>query len=300
MSVLEKCERIGAELRKTKEGHVAIENFAKITKNPQDLPTDFFSVVNRHYTLHFYSIQNAILLFEANRDNEMVGFLAQNILSVKGIRELGESNIPIGKFVEELGLLAFSNSVKYQLPADITATPELIRLSNALTVECQRINLVQQFGKEFYTDTKFQEAVNRFDVLKSSEPVIPLSKEDRNILKALKKEFPNTKVEMIYSLFSTITYIKCMIFDSFYENIYEVYEADNVIAFKEKTLNNRKFMKLVMHPTIKTMNPNTGWILKLHCNDNSVRYAQIFYKSMNFSQNECKITVHAIAHDYLL
>lgn len=300
MSILEKCEKIGIELRRTKEGRLTTEHLNKVNENPQELTVELFKLINHHYVkIHFFSVSHAIDVLKGNTENRILGELVKRILGIDGLEQFGKANIPIGKFVDKLSIMSFNNSVKYQLPTEITATPELIRLSNSLTVECQRLNLVQKFLREYFTDPRFSEAVKRFDELKGMEPILPYSKEDRKVLKALKNEYLETKIDLIYSFVSTLTYIKCMIFDSFYDNIFEVYETKDVLTLKEKTLNGCRFVQIVMNPNDKTFGANTGWILKLHSTDNTIVYGQIFSKQMKFSQNKCIITVKALVHDIL-
>lgn len=86
------------------------------------------------------------------------------------------SNIPIGKFVEEISKVAFGNEVKYELPKDVSFTPELVRLSNSLTVECLRTNILQRFLAEYHTKPEFIAAIQRFDELRGAQPIVPYSR----------------------------------------------------------------------------------------------------------------------------
>lgn len=300
MSILEKCERIGIELRRTPEGKRIMDMLSLMKQCPAELTSEFFKLINHQYVkIHFFAVQHAIDILEGNVDNEILGSLVKNILAIENIKEFGQANIPIGQFVEKLGNMSFSISVKYQLPTEITVTPELVRLSNSLTVECQRINLVQPFVKEHHTNPLFLEATKRFDELSGGQPILPFSKEDRAILKTIKKEYLETKVDLFYSLISTITYIKCMIFDSFYNNVFAVSESEDVISRKEKAMAECKLVKLVMYPTKKTLGANTGWILKLTNNDGSTSYAQIFNKQIKWTQAETSVTIKALIHNNL-
>jgi len=300
VGILEKCEKIGIALRATNEGQNVLNCLDSINKSPQEQTVEFFKLINTHYTkVHFYSVQNAIDILKANVNNSILGALVKNILSIDDIYNFAELNLPLGHFVEKLSALSFDSTVKYQLPTDIGVTPELIRLSNALTVECQRINLIQQFHIEYQTNPQFLEAVKRFDNLRGTKPIVPFSRDDRQIVKSLKKEYPDTRVELLHSLFSILTYIKCAIFDSFYDNVVEIHELDDVVFRKEKRLNGCNVIKLVTNPTIKTLNPNNGWLLKLHNSDNHVMYAQIFHKKIQFSQTEFTITIEGLIHDCL-
>jgi hypothetical protein len=301
MSILEKCEKIGIELRKTQEGKSVLQALSTIQESPEELTVELFKLINKYYVqMHFFAIKNSIAVFENNTDNPIIGNLVKRILSINGLAEFGEINLPLGHFVEKLSVMSFNNSVKYQLPDEISITPELVRLSNALTVECQRINLVQEIIKEYHTNPEFLEATKRFDELRGREPIIPLSKQDRRNLKLLKMEYPNsTSPNLIYSLMCILTYIKSMMYDSFYDNIFEVFEAEDVILRKEKQLDRCTFIKLLMTPNKNSFGPNTGWILKLHNKDNTTSYAQIFSKTMTFEKNECTISIKALIYQQL-
>lgn len=298
MGILEKCEKIGIELRRTLEGEKVINLLSLIKTNPQELTLEFFKLINYQYVrIHFFAVQYAIDILENNVENQLLGELVKSILAIDDIKEFGQANIPIGQFVEKLAIISFNNSVKYELPTEITVTPGLVRLSNSLTVECQRTNLVQRFAKEYYTDPLFPKAIKRFDELREAMPILPFSKEDRIILKTIKKEYPNTKVDLFYLLISVITYIKCMIFDSFYDRIYEVSEPNDVLFRKEKALGKHKLIKLTLHPNKKILDANTGWILKLTNNDGSISYAQIIKKQIKWTQTETNITIKALIYN---
>lgn len=301
MSILEKSEKIGVELRNTREGKVAIEQFNQVSKSPQELTVEFFKLINHYYIqMHFYSIPQAVLMLEGNTDNPILGDLVKSILAIENLKAFGEANVPIGKFVDDISKLAFSNSVKYQLPKYIEFTPELVRLANSLTVECLRTSLFQQFMKEYYIKPCFMEAVKRFDELRGVKPIIPYSKEDRKCLSILRKEYDGIcSVDLIYSLISLLTYIKSMIFDAFYNNIFEIYENDEVISRRQKRLDHCTFVKLIIRPSITSFDPSSGWILKLHNTDGSISYAQIIQKTTNFSPNTCITTLKALIHDIL-
>ena len=300
MSILEKCERIGIELRGTPEGKNAIKYFSEIKESPEEFKSEFFNIINKDYIrIHFFAVPSAIDIIKNNVNNDVVGSLMKRLLAIENIREFGQSNIPIGNFVDRLSVMSFSNSVKYELPTDVTATPSLIRLSNALTVECQRINLVQRFIIEYHSNPRFFEAVKRFDELRGVKPILPYSRDDRVMLKMIKKEYPDVNVSLLYSLLCVITYIKCMIYDSFYNNIFELFETDDVVSRNQKALEGCSLIKLVLLPTDRAMSMQKGWILKLNNMDGSISYAQIFNKEMNWTQNETKVTIKALIHEIL-
>ena len=301
MSVLEKSEEIGQELRETWEGIAAINLLNEVSRNPKELTSELFRLINHYYIqIQFYSIPQAIHILEENTDNPKMGNMIKKTLAIKDLKTFGEANIPLGKFVDDISKLAFCNSVRYQLPKHISFTPELVRLSNSLTVECLRTDLLQQFIKEYQTKPRFKEAVKRFDEIRGSKPIIPYSKEDRKCLSILKKEYAGMgSVNLIYSLISLQAYIRCMIFDSFYDSIFEVHEQNEVISRKQKRLDHCTFVKLCIQPSVKMLNPSTGWILKLHNTDASISYAQIFMKRIDFSQGSCTITLKALIQEAL-
>lgn len=300
MSILDKCEKIGIELRRTPEGKRALEYFTAIKGEPEEFKGEFFNLINKDYIrIHFYAVPNAVDIIENNVENKLVGPIMKRLLAIHNIKEFGESNIPIGEFVDRLSVMSFNNSVKYELPSEVTSTPVLIRLTNALTVECQRVNIVQSFIKEYHTNLRFAEAIKRFDELRGEKPILPYSKEDRVILKTIKKEYPDVKVNLLYSLMSVITYIKCMIFDSFYGYIFEVFENEDVISRNQKALDMCSFVRLMLIPNKRTIGAHTGWILKLNNRDGTISYAQIFNKEIKWTQEKTKVTIKALIHDAL-
>lgn len=301
MSILEKCEKIGIELRETKEGKIVLNSLSEIKKNPQELTVELFNLINKDYLqMHFFAVKNAISIFENNTENPMLGMLVKDILSIPRLKDFGEENLPLGYFVEKLSIMSFNNLVKYQLPNEVTVTPELVRLSNALTVECLRINLIQQMIKEYHSNPEFLKATKQFEYLSGGTQIIPLSKQDRYNYKLLKKEYPDSNyADLIYSFYRILTYIKSLIFDSFYDNIFEVYEAEDVVIRKEKQLNQYTYIKLYILPNKKTFGMNTGWILKLHNKNNTISYAQIFSKKIEFDKGGCTISIKALVNNYL-
>lgn len=301
MSILEKCERIGLELRTTPEGKKAIESYSRIKSMTENIGVvELFKLINKNSVkLHFFAVDNAICIFDENRDNSKIKWLVDAVLSIDGLKQFGEYNTHIAMFVQRLDGIAFSNSVHYKLPDEITVTPKLVRLCNSLTVECQRINLLQRFLREYYVDSDFKKAITRFDQLSGAKRIAPFSQEDRTIFKMLKKEFPNSKIDLIHSLITISTYIKCVIFDSFYDNMYEVNE-EAIRLYREFPLTGCKYIQVVLNPSPTTININRGWILKLYNKKNSIRYAQIFSKKLKWSRDgDCSITLKAILHQGL-
>lgn len=299
MSVLEKCEKIGVELRSTPEGEQALKYLRQIENITADeiAKVEFFKLINKYsLKLHFYAVENAIDIFKANDSNSEIKWLVDSVLSIEGLEEFGECNTRLGAFVQGLDHIAFSNSVHYQLPKDITATAKLIRLCNSLTVECQRIDWLPSFLKEYYTDPNFKEAISRFDQLSESKRILPFSRKDRMISKILKKEFPDSKTQLIHHLVRILAYIKCVIFDSFYDNLYEVREED-ICSYREIQLTDCKYIKAVLKPSCRILDSNRGWILKLCSNKMPAKYAQLISKRFEFnSRGSSSVTIKAILY----
>lgn len=147
---------------------------------------------------------------------------------------------------------------------------------------------------------EFIMAIHRFDELRGTKPIVPYSKEDRRILRLLKKEFgEKCEVDLLYSLVSMMSYIKGMIFDAFYDNIFEIYEETDIISRKQKALTNCVYNRLILHPDIRTVGSNAGWIMKLHNLDGGVTYGQIFKKTMHWTKEECMATISALTYNIL-
>lgn len=302
MSILEKSEKIGYELKNTSTGKTAIDLYKKIQQQPQEITVELFKLINRHYTrIHFYSIEHTINVLKANTDNDMIAVIVANILKIVELNEFGKINLTLGNFVEEISKVAFGNEVKYELPKNIGFTPELVRLTNSLTVECLRSNIIQEFLAEYNSKTDYViAAMKRFDALREQKQIVPYSKEDRADLAILKEEFKGKcSVEILYTLVSVLSFIKSMIFDAFYDNVYEVHEKLDVVSKKERKLKKSKYVRFVLKPHFKFIGPNTGWILKLYNIDGSISYGQIFSKNMKFENDTCTTTIKALIHDIL-
>lgn len=300
MSILEKSEKIGIELRNTTEGAKALNLYEQIRSAPQELTVEFFKLVNHHYTrIHFFAIPQAIDIFKDNTDNQHIGELVKRILAIENLGAFGEANIPLGRFTDRFSKLAFSNTVKYQLPEDVHFTPELVRLSNSLTVECLRTNILQKFISEYQTNPELVKAAGRLYELRGSKAVAPYSKEDRRCLATLRKEYQGIcSVDAMHSLMSMLAYINIMIFDAFYGNIFEVSEQD-IVSYRRKKLKQCSFIKAVLGSSVIPVALSSGWIMKIHKVDGSTSYAQIFNKKIEFAQAETSVTITALAHDIL-
>lgn len=300
MGILSKCEAIGLELKQTEQGQLVTKLHKDILQNPPELTVEFFKLINHNYVkIHFFSAQHTIDILKENVAHETLGPLVKKILTIKGLQEFADANMPFGMFVEKLSLAAFVNAVKYELPNDIKVTPTLIRLSNSLTVECQRLNLVQQFIKEFYTNPRFKKAIERFDELSGTIQILPYSREDRKILKILRREYPDTPIDLVHSLICTLSYIKCTIFDAFYGNLFEIYEIEDVLDIKTKPLDRCKLVKLILVPNERTLLSNRGWILKFHNKNGVIEYGQIFNKQIELTHEDGTVTIKALIHDIL-
>jgi len=301
MSILEKSEKIGQELRNTKEGQRAYELRKIILHYPQETTSTFFQLINHDYVqMHFFAVQHALDILKVNLDNEILKPLINRILSINELNDFAKANIPIGNFVEKISKFAFNNKVKYELPNDISFTPELVRLANSLTVECLRTNIFQQFLAEYHTKPDFDDAIKRFDDLKAAKPVVPYSKDDRKTLGILKKEFgEKCDIEILYSLVSIMTYIKSMIFDSFYDCVFEIHEDTDILSRKQKKLNNCIYNRLSLRPDAIDFISKYGWIIKIYNSDGTVSYGQIFKKTSKWTNDKCEVIVCALLYDIL-
>lgn len=296
MGILEKSERIGHELKNTAEGKRALELYNRISQYSQETTYEFFELINKHYLqTHFFSVQQAVDIFRENVDHELIGEVIKKVLCIDEIHDFAAANIPIGDFVDKLGKEAFGNEVKYELPKSVSFTPELVRLTNSLTVECLRTNILQSFLREYHTKAEFATAIKRFDELRGGKPVVPYSKEDRSALFALKEEFGEScKVELLYEIVAVMAYIKSMIFDAFYDNIFEIYEETDVLFQKQRKLRKCIYSKFTLRPGFKVLGSLTGWILKIHNANGGIKYYQITRKTMHCTKNECNVAVYAI------
>lgn len=305
MSILSISEEIGYELKNTKEGKMALQLYERILENDQEqIMSLFFNLINKRYIQdHFYAIPNAVQIFRSNEDNQRLGVIVKKTLENEEIEAFEKSNLCLARFVDDISKTAFDGSVKYQLNDSVSFTPKLVRLSNMLTVDCLRTNILQQFLKDYHNNPGLINVIAHFDELCKKQPIFPYSRDDRACLRALKKEFSETcssqSIENMYSMMSILAFIKSMIFDAFYGNVFDVYEGKEVLNRREKALKNSFFVQLKLIPDARFMCASTGWILKLYNNDGSISYGQIFNKSLHFSQNEERVTIKAIIYSIL-
>lgn len=72
-----------------------------------------------------------------------------------------------------------------------------------------------------------------------------------------------------------------------------------MLDFKIKSQDRCKFVKLILIANKKTMFSSSGWILKPHGKDATIRYGQIFSKQIKFTQASSTVTIKALIHDVL-
>jgi len=297
MGILRTCEKIGAELRETNEGKAILELVKKIRTNPQEITFEFFKLINKYYIeLQFYSVPHTFEVLKYNLGNPLLGDTIKNILKIAEIEELAHQNVPFGKFVENLVISCFNSNVKYETPEGISATPQLIRLSNTLSVDCLKTDIISRISKGYHTDPLFTKLLEEFDKLNTKNCIVPYSKTDRKNLKILKEKYNPDYVELVYMFISTLTYMKAMIFDSFYDNMVEIFENPDIIHKREKSLSNGSLIKISTSLEAFFRNNNKGWILKLHNCDGTISYGQIFHKSFKFKCDDAEdsATIKAI------
>lgn len=290
MSILEKCEKIGLELKKCEQGAKIIGLYQKLIEYDKETMYIYFQLLNQYYVnIHFFAPSQAVDILVDNTDNQYE-FMRENIqklLSIPELHQFAEANLPFAKLVEKLSVMSFNNTVKYSPPTQIIITPETVRLMNSLTVECQRIDLIKNLITAFTTNSEFQKAIPAYDnAIKDHQPFAPYSKQNRKMLMELVQQgYDKRSIYLVNAFNSILTYIKCTIYDSFYSNIFEVFEKDEVITRREKALDSALIIKLKLRQTIAIMRLNSGWILKLHNIDDTVSYGQIFNKTIQLTPN---------------
>ena len=97
MSILEKSEKIGHELKNTIEGQRALELHKIISQYPQETTFEFFELINRYYIqAHFFSVQHALDILKDNVDNEVLGTLVRKLLAINEVHDLLQQIFQLG------------------------------------------------------------------------------------------------------------------------------------------------------------------------------------------------------------
>jgi len=300
MSVFEKCLALGVELRNSAQGKEILALKGTLNENREKLYL-FNSLINKHYiSEHFFAPMYALLQLRGNKDNEHP-FIRKEVAEAEEIPEVeqfADACSLFGKMCNNISALSVGNTVMYSMPDNMVATPEAIRLLNKITVECLQLPLVKRVMQKATTDQNFIEMAQAYEKLAGDKHISPYTKEDRKILKILSKQgFSRDNVIDMYSFLCLLTYIKAMIFDAFFDNVFVVNENSDVISMRKYELTQAQYVVCKLKPAVKSMPANSGWFLKIIHSDGSISFGQLLKKHICINNQDPNLegtTVHAL------
>lgn len=300
MSVFEKCLALGVELRNSDQGKEILALNDSLAKNSEKLSL-FNSLINQHYiSEHFFAPLYALLQLRGNKDNEHP-FIRKEVAETEDIPEVEQfanACSLFGKMCNNISALSVGNTVTYSMPDNMVATPEAIRLLNKITVECLQLPLVKRVIQKVSCDQNFIDMTQAYDNLSRNKCVAPYTQEDRRILRHLSKQgFPRDNIMDMYSFLCLLTYIKAMIYDAFFDNVFVVDESIDVVRMRKYDLIKGQYIICKLKPSAKSMSTGTGWFLKLIHRDGSVSFGQLFNKHICIINENPEFegtTIHAL------
>lgn len=301
MSVFEKCLALGLELRNSQQGQDILSYKAKLDKMKSELYL-FNTLVNKNYiSEHFFAPIYALNQIQGNKANEdpLIQAEIKRIESLVEVEQFAKACIPFGKMCNNISSWSVGNTVMYSMPDNMSASPHAVRLLNTITVECLHLPLVKHVIQKASTDQEFLKMATAFDAHFSNHQLSPYTQSDRNILRKLVLSgFPKECVEEMYSFLCLLTYIKAMIFDAFFDNIFLIDENSDIDKSREYQLTNARYVTYKLKPEF--IISNTGWFLKVIHRDGSVSFGQLLNKHICI-QNQNKalegITIQALLFD---
>lgn len=301
MSIMRSCEFIGEELRKTKEGKQTIELYEKLTNDLHEEDKYlFFQAENKvNWGLHFYVTEAVVSLLKTNAevDNEYLRNQIKRILSNIHINNAIMQMHSMGDFIEKISLSILKKDVQYILPKEISPTPKLVRYIQDLSVECQKVNIIQQlFMKINKNPSDFKSLFENFDILKNTIIGPPYTKKDRQIIKRLSSMGYNKEdIELIYTFDNINRMVKQTIYDSFVDRIFKINQKEQIEEMKQKNVGMLKVAKMKFTSDGFT-NSQNKWIIKLVQEDGNIMFGQIYTKQMKFQNNLWENTANAILY----
>lgn len=295
MSILEKCEQIGKELQNSSAGKDTKNSFSIIKSSLSDHSL-FLQIINQNYvTYHFASPDYALFLLNSNRNNETLKQEIESDLKKEDLlKEYAKNSGVLNSFIDELCNSAFGTQVFYEYSNVIGYTPQLIRLSNSLAVECQRTNIIQQFLSTQDRNTLLKLA-EEYDKSTQNIVLLPFSKQERKLFNELSsKGFNKYLVQTLQRFVDLKTIMKTVMYESFYSKTLEV-DTALVKRIRRITYNNTCLIRISMI----TLDFQNGWIIKL-VNGNSKDYILVNQKTTRFSEGNLYDTITGIVINSLI
>ena len=295
MSILEKCEQIGKELQNSDAGKKTINSLSVIKTYLPDHSL-FLRLINQHYvTYHFATPDYAVFVLNNNRDNEVLKQEIESDLKKESLlKEYAKNSSVLNNFIDELCISAFGTQVFYEYSNVIGYTPQLIRLSNSLAVECQRTNIIQQFLSAPDRNTLF-ELAKEYDKSTQNTVLLPFSKRERQLFNGLlSKGFNKNLVQTLQRFVDLKAIMKTVIYESFYNKTLEV-DISKVKKIRRITYKNACSIRI----TMVTLDFQNGWIIKLIDGD-SQYYILVKQKTTRFCDDNCYDTITGIVINSLI
>lgn len=303
MSLVGICEEIGIELRGTPEGQRVIEKNLIIDATLSEIERSLYRELEQrlYFTQHFFAPKSAELTIKNYpKDGELSGAIKE-MSRIVAIEEYGDASVPLGEFVNDVTDKAFQSRVRYSLPKMITQTPNLVRLVQDLSVECQRTKLVDRISAAAAKDPNFTELLHAFDNMRSTHPSASYSKEDRrHICTLVDNGFCKESVETVYEYQSIISFIKTAMIDGFWRRILDISAIDNCESVRIKHVSSVSVLRAQLYTTQNTIDTSYRWILRYKDESNVYHYGQIYSKKYTWAQDKpSRMTVEALLYDIL-
>lgn len=302
MSLIDCCEQIGAELHNTIQGKSAYSSYLETRKKVKEIEAAiYFPFINKEYVnYHFFAPQYAVDILKANIKNDKLGTICERLLSYKEIHDYAKDMAVIGGFIDKIINMIWQCIVPYSLPKQITPTPNLIRLVQDLSVECQRLNLMQKIIRANAVDPKFQEVLHLLEEERKKRQSVVFSKADRDIAKTfIERGYLKESIELIYTFSSVLAIIKMAIYEAFHSNILTLNLDKDVDKDRRINTKGGSVLRLTLSAERKINGLGEKWILRLVDAKGKKEYGHIYKKVTRIEKGSCSVTVHAVLFNFL-
>ncbi len=295
MSIMKISELIGQELRNTSEGKQVLQLYTKVL-NDLDKDINLFFQLEKKFTwgLHFYIIGSINSLLKANV--EVYDELFKNDIKKDTLNECANQMKLIGDFVEKLTLSIIKMNVQHISPKGISVTPKLVRYIQDLSVEYQKVDIIQQIMIKANRNFNFINLVNDFNEMRNTVIGTPYTKKDREIIKKLSLTgYDKEEIKLVYVFDNINRIIRQTIYDSFIDKILKISQQEELEEVRQKNVGMLKVVRLKFKPE-ESIDSYNKWIIKLEQTDGSIIYGQIDKKTMKLEDGLWHTGVDAILY----
>lgn len=303
MSLVDICEEIGKEIKRTPQGRTVCDEIQKMKEEVPEIELSLFYQLEEkfYFSHHFFAGKIAADTIRNYPKNNELAPIINKLSAYPSIISYGNSVVPTGEFVKDIAAKSFQSMVRYNLPDMITPTPRLIRLVQDLTVECQKTNIIQSIIRIAKTDPQFFDLLRNFDSSRAGQSNVTYSKHDRQIIPSLTQlGYKRKSVEIIYSFQSIVSFIQTSIYDGFRNNIFTIHEAEDIHLKKTKRISGITVLRAQLQPNENTLNLNKKWILRYIESSGRQRYGQIYEIRVHFNHDQpLEISIKALLYDIL-